>query len=110
MGVVIIKSKVRLQDLEIAKQDYGDYIKIVLDIKSRVMAIGGEWHADAERQLLETGSLQSNLWGGGIDLVSKSIDFNSLINIRPGFNNSQEILDAKIRSIFEQIVKEKFIL
>lgn len=108
MSVVIVGDKVNAEDIEMALQDHDGYIKIVIDVEIGQMAIGGEWHADAEKELLNSGSHQKNLWGGGITWPSKTIDFISLINTRPNFNNSQEILDAKIRSQFEIIVKNKF--
>ncbi len=110
MGAVVISDKVTTIDLEIARQDYGDYMKIVVDVETGTVAIGGEWHADAEKLLLAAGSKQQNLWGGGIDIATRQVDFNSLINIRPNLNASQEILDVKIRTDFEQIIKVKFAL
>ncbi len=73
------------------------------------MAIGGEWHADAEKILLGEGSKQENLWGGGIDIETKNIDLVALINLRPNMGrNSQEIIDEKIRKQFLKIVEDKF--
>ena len=74
------------------------------------MALGGQWHADGEKLLLDEGSRQSNLWGGGIKLTTKIIDYTSLINIRGQVNPSHVIMDAKIRALFDQIVKGKFAL
>ena len=45
---------------------------------------------------LKDGSNQSVIWGGGIDLETKDIDYNSFINIRPNDNNnSNEIQNQK---------------
>ncbi|MBI2268562.1 MAG: hypothetical protein HYU80_03955 [Candidatus Blackburnbacteria bacterium] len=55
------------------------------------------------------GSRQSDIWGGGIDIDSKAIDFNSFINIRPNDNNnSNEILDPKVREEYERLTKHFF--
>ncbi len=108
MSVVIVGDRVSEADLAVAKEDYGDYIKFVVDVETWKLAIGGEWHVDAEKVLLENGSRQDNLWGGGINLVSKEIDFKSLINTRPNFNNSQEVIDEKIRHRMSEIVRTKF--
>ncbi len=111
MGVVIVDEKVAPEDLVIAQEEYGEYVKIVIDIETEAMAIGGEWHADAEKELLEAGSKQSNMWGGGIDLTSKRIETIALINIRPRLgNDSQEIIDPKIRQRFVTIARKKFCL
>lgn len=62
-------------------------------------------HYESEQILLKTGSSQSDLWGGGIDLETKTIDFNSFINIRPNDqNNSNEILDSVKRQKFEYLM------
>ena len=109
MAVVLIKDQVNGEDLKIAQEEYGDFIKINIDIETGLMTIGGEWHADGEKVLLENGSKQIDIWGGGINMIDKSIDFNSLINIRPGQdNNSQEILDKKVREKFAKVLKKKF--
>ena len=109
MAVVLIKGKVTKEDIKKAQEEYGEYIKIDVDIESGLMTIGGEWHADGEKVLLKNGSKQEDVWGGGIDMGSKEIDFNSLINTKPKQeNNSQEILDIKIRGEFEKVVKDKF--
>jgi len=107
--VILVGEKVTDEQIKLAGEDYfGEYIKIVVDVETGVMTIGGEWHADGERQLLNTGCKQQNLWGGGLRLANKQIDFNSLINTRPDINKSQEILDPRIREKFETLVKEKF--
>lgn len=92
------------------QEAFGGYIKIVADVASGKLAGGGQLHQDCEQILLEQGSRQSDLWGGGVDLPGKTVGFNALINIRPAEGNpSQEILDPKIREEFESVVK-RFIL
>ncbi len=111
MSVVFIKNKVTKKDLLKAQEDYGKYIKIVIDINNNLMVIGGEWHADGEKLLLENGANATDIWGGGIDIDTKNIDTIALINLRPNLgNNSQEILDANIRNQFTVIVKDRFSL
>ena len=109
MSVVLIENRVTKADLQKAGEDYGKFIKIVVDVKNNLVAIGGEWHVDGEKILLERGSQQQDLWGGGVDLDMKNIETIALINLRPSLdNNSQEILDKNIRDKFVKIVKEKF--
>jgi len=109
MAVVFIEGNVTEKNLQFAQEDYGKYIKIVLDVKNKLMAIGGEWHADGEKVLLEHEADKDNVWGGGIDLDTKNIDTIALINLRPNLgNNSQEILDKEARENFVNIVKERF--
>lgn len=108
MAVVFIKDKVSKKDIEKASEEYGDFIKVDIDIRTKMMTIGGEWHSDGEKVLLENGSQQENIWGGGVDLESGVITYTSMINIRPENNPSQSILDVKVREEFERILKQKF--
>ncbi|MBI2216751.1 MAG: hypothetical protein HYU51_05585 [Candidatus Rokubacteria bacterium] len=80
---------------------FGDMVKYVVDVRRRLIAIGGELHADAEHLLLAGGSRQADLWGAnyypgrGRDAC---IEFTALINIRPAQGNrSMEIEDRVIR-------------
>ena len=109
MAVVFVKGKVSEVDLKIAQEDYGKYVKVVADVESDLMTIGGEWHADGEKVLLEVGAEKDSIWGGGIDLDTKNIETIALINLRPSLgNNSQEILDKDIREKFVSMLKQKF--
>jgi hypothetical protein len=58
---------------------------------------------------LDQNSKQHNLWGGGIDINSKVIDYNSFINIRPNDNNaSNEIQSSQIRDIYKEFTEYFF--
>ena len=108
MAVVIVEDIASPDQRGIACQDYPRYIKVVVDIERELLGIGGEWHADAEAELLRRGSKQKDLWGGGLDLVTNSVEFTSLINTRPGISNSQEVLDQEIRTKMEKIIRRAF--
>ncbi|MDO8610462.1 MAG: DUF5674 family protein [bacterium] len=85
------------------------YIKTVIDVEKKICSAGNDRHFDSEKILLDQGSTQEDLWGGGIDLETMSIDFNSMINIRPKQNNtSNEIQDSKIRNKYEELTKYFF--
>ena len=85
------------------------YIKTVIDVEKGVCSAGCDRHFDSEEILLKQGSLQSNLWGGGIDLETKTIDCNSFINIRPKDNNtSNEIQNQEIRQKFDDLMHRFF--
>ena len=47
----------------IARQQFGDFVKAVVDVQRGVMAIGAELHADEEALLLQQGARQADLWG-----------------------------------------------
>ena len=108
MAVVIIEEKITPEQVALASEEYGEYVKVVVDIEKGFLAAGGEWHADAERVLLERGSKQEFLWGGGINLVKKKIDFVSLINMRPKVSNSQEVMAQAIRDMMEAVIRRTF--
>ena len=81
----------------------GIYINTVIDVKKKLCSAGCEMHADSEKILLEGVSGQSNIWGGGIGLDMKIIDFSSFINSRPGDNNSRnEIQDTNTGEEYEK--------
>ncbi len=88
---------------------YGNYFKLTIDTEEGKIVAGCELHADGEKILLEKGSKQENIWGGGIDLVNKEIDTTAVLNYRPNLNNnSMEILDPVIRNKFIVVVKNIF--
>ncbi len=94
------------EEIEKLKEQFDVYIKTVIDVENKVCSAGMDRHYEGEKVLLDQGSKQKDLWGGGIDLETKTIDFNSFVNIRPNDNNtSNEIQDDKIRETFEQITK-----
>ncbi len=109
MDITIIKSKISKQELEkVAKENYGEMTKGVIDIKQKIIALGGELHADAEAVLLEQGSKQSDLWGFNIypaKTKGERIEYTSLINIRPKHGNrSIEIKDESLRKQIKEII------
>lgn len=88
------------------QEQFDIYIKTVIDIEKKICVAGMDRHFEGEQILLKQGSKQSSLWGGGIDVETKIIDFNSFINIRPNDNNpSNEIQDQKIRVLYESLSK-----
>lgn len=63
-------------------------------------------HFESEKILLNQGSNQKDLWGGGIDLDTKTMDGNLFINIRPQQQNtSNGIQDKHVREEFENQMK-----
>jgi hypothetical protein len=103
--IIILKTPATPAEVAKAAQDYQGYLKLTIDIEKEIAAIGGEYHADAEAELLRLGCLQANLWGGGLDLASRKFETNAIINLRGQQNPSTEILDAKIREKFLKIAK-----
>lgn len=97
------------EELEKLKEEFDVYIKTVIDLEKKICSAGADRHFESEKILLNEGSKQSDLWGGGIDLETKIIDYNSFINIRPTDNNtSNEIQNYKTRRKFEELIKYYF--
>jgi len=108
--VIITKSEpFTKEEIKKLSEQFEFYIKTVIDIKKEICSAGCDRHFDSEKILLENGSKQSDIWGGGVDLETKVTDFNSFINIRPtGNNTSNEIQNDKIRSKYEKLTKHFF--
>jgi len=103
--LLIVRAKIDSQTLQKIAEDLKGYIKVVVDIRRKILAAGGEKHVDGERLLLEDGSRQEDLWGAGLDLETGEMDFDSLINLRPMKNRSREILDEEIRKIVAEVIE-----
>lgn len=103
--VLIITAKATDEQTKKMSYEYGNYIKVVVDIEKGILAGGGAMHYDEEKVLLEYGCKQENLWGGGIDLETGEIAYDSMINIRPNQNNrKREIESEEIREQLKNIV------
>lgn len=108
--MIITKSEPFTKDeISKLKELFDVYIKTVIDVENNICSAGADRHFDSEKILLEQGSKQSNIWGGGVDLETKIIDCNSFINVRPSDKNtSNEIQDPELRKKFEQLSKYFF--
>lgn len=104
--ILILSKKATGEEIKKVAEDLDGYIKFVVDIEKEILTAGGSRHVDGEQLLLKEGSLQSNLWGGGLDLETGELDFDSMINIRPNQrNSSREVLDQNLRKKIEKIVR-----
>lgn len=112
MGIIVLQRSEKLnnKNLQIAKEEYGSFIKITIDLKNELIALGGEYHADAETVLIKQYQSESiNIVGGGYHLERKEFLTNAMINLRPNMgNNSMEILDSQKREKFLKLAAEIF--
>ncbi len=103
--IILVEERISDEELKKVAEDFEGYIKVVVDIEKEILTAGGKRHFDGEQMLMKNGSIQLDLWGGGFDLETSEVDYDSMINIRPNQGNgSREVLDQKIRSRFDQIV------
>lgn len=97
------------EEIEKLKELFDVYIKTVIDVEKKICSAGADRHFESEKILLDEGSRQSDLWGGGIDIETNIIDCNSFINVRPtDGNTSNEIQNLQLRSEFEKLSKYFF--
>ena len=81
------------------------FIKVAVDVQRRILAGGGEFHADCEAVLLEEGSRRTDIWGADWLPTRKEIRFGALINIRSHINKSMVIQDPAIGSQVEDVIR-----
>jgi len=109
ISILIVREPVTLDELRsLARAQFGEMIKAVVDVQQGVMAIGGELHADEEAVLLDEGSRQSDLWGINLypdAAAAERVEFDSMINVRPAQGNrSRSVEDAARRERIQEIV------
>ena len=105
----IFREPISRADLaRMAEEQFGDWIKAVVDVSRGIMAIGGELHADDEAALLADGSRQRDLWGINLypgESGGDWIEFDSMINLRPSDGNrSRGVDDDRIRARIREVV------
>ncbi len=105
--LIVIRQKATSEEInQMAETYFGLMIKLAVDIDQEILAGGGELHADCEQILLDNDSIQENIWGADWYIKTKSVGFESLINIRPRQQNrSMEIQSLEIRNKVEKIVR-----
>ena len=82
-------------------------IKIVVDIRRRLLAGGSAMHYECEELLLRDGSEPDDLWGANWHPDEQSVEFESLINIRPRLNNRGMVIQSpELRQAVESITRE----
>ena len=116
MPIKIIKDSITRKELfDLAKDQFGDFVKAVVDIEKEIMAVGGELHADEEIVLIEEESSKREfVWGINI-YPDKSgddfIEFDSMINLKPQYGNRSRGIEHveiqnKIRAIVNKLVHD----
>ncbi len=109
MNIKIIDKKITESELrEIAKDFYGKMVKGVVDINREILALGGEYHVDANEVLIKNHSKQENIWGFNLYLDKERderIEYVSLINIRPRQGNrTMEVQDPFLRDKMKSVI------
>ena len=108
-----IHTTISLEELKkMSEAMFGSLVKAVVDIEQEIMVVNAVLHSDQEEYLLEQGSLQNNLWGINLHPdafgTDKFIEFDSMINLRPGSGNrSRGVDDPEIQQRIRTIVARR---
>lgn len=112
----IVKDKIEIAELkEMSKKMFEELVKVVVDIEKGIMAVDAPLHVDEEQLLMEEESSEPrNLWGINIwpnKNKDEFIEFDSMINIKPGWNNRTRGVDSseireKIIDIVNKLIKK----
>ena len=116
MEIKVIKNQNKITKDEIAiiaREQFGNVVKAVVDIEQEIMAVGGDLHTDEKILLLkQENSNPEHLWG--INLYpemneKKWIEFDSIINLQHpsglrGIDHPE--VQEKIRNIVKKLVSD----
>jgi hypothetical protein len=105
--IYLLQEKSTVEQMQEMLREYESMVKIVVDVRRKILAGGGEMHADCETVLLEHGSEQDDLWGANWYPGEERIAFESLINIRPRLGNRGIVIqDESIRRQVEDVTRQ----
>jgi hypothetical protein len=112
--ILVLLEKISQEELKIVcDAHFSSWVKFVVDIKREVMTVGGDLHADGETQLIESGSVQSDLWGGNFypwKEPGERLEYTAFINIRPRDDNpGMEVMEQEIKEKIKSLA-EKYLL
>ena len=110
---MLLVSRISVSELHAMSEKMSEpLVKGVVDINQRLLVVDAEMHVDQEQLLLESGSIQADLWG--INLwpgqfgTDDFVEFDSMSNIRPWQNNrSRSVMDHDLRERIKDVVAEK---
>ncbi len=110
MPILKIDHQPNSEEIKQLTQEYPEYIKLSVDINQQILYGGSRLHYDCEQILIsKENSKNEDIWSGGINLITKKIEYDAVANIKPNLNNpGTEILDQNTRKIFKEIVKKYF--
>jgi len=104
--IIILRKPATNEQIETMRVEFGEMIKLAVDVQRGILAGGGALHADCEEVLLKDGSQQEDVWGADWFPDEKEVGFESLINIRPRQQNfGLEVQLPELRAQIERIVR-----
>jgi Protein of unknown function (DUF5674) len=110
MEIKILEEKVNIEDLrEFSEVWYLDFLKGCVDLGSRRVAIGGDYHMESCELLSSAGGKHADIWGFNIRFLDDKqykIEFDSLVNIKPRVNNGRVIENEELQKEVEKLIRE----
>ena len=112
METRIVKNTITRAELSaLAHEQYGDIIKVVVDVDQGIVGVGGELHVDIQSILIEKeGARGDTTWGINLYLEKTGdnfIEFDSMINLKPALGNkTRGVEDEKIRQKIREIINK----
>lgn len=114
METRIVKDGITRDELRaLAREQYGDVIKTVVDVAQGIMGVGGELHVDIQSMLIEKEhSRGDTTWGINLYLDKTGedfVEFDSMVNLKPALGNrsrgvENSEIQQQIRGIVEKLV------
>ena len=108
--ILIVREPISLTVIEPLRAWHHTLVKGVADVKRGTIALGGDWHMDANTVLIADGSEQKDVWGFNIypsERGEKALEYISLINIRPAQGNTgMELMDTDLRNAIKALIKK----
>ena len=114
METRIVKEGITREELRVlAREQYGDIIKAVVDVEQNIMGVGGELHVDIQSLLIEKEhSRGDTTWGINLYLDKTGddfIEFDSMVNLKPASGNRSRsvedpVLRERIRAVVDTLV------
>lgn len=113
MQPIIIKEKISKEELKkIVSENFGNMVKVDVDVKRGILSVGGEWHSEGDELFSQNGSAREDVWGVNFypwNAPENRIEYVSLINIKPSFGHrnmeiKDQVLRSKIRDVVEKLL------
>ncbi|MGQ0600798.1 MAG: DUF5674 family protein [Anaerolineales bacterium] len=109
MPIHLLREKATAEQIREMLAEHSVMVKIAIDVRRHILAGGGKMHADCEAVLLNDGSGPDDVWGANWYPADQSIEFESLINIRPRLGNRNIILQneelcAKVETVTRSLL------
>ena len=111
MHPIIVREKISQEVItRMALENFGDIVKVDVDIERGILTLGGDWHSEGQQLLVEDGSSGLNVWGVNFYPWKPSqerIAYVSLINLKSHLKHeNMEIKDVELKKKIKKIIND----